>query len=390
MTTLFELKQSVHMIGEQLQKKTSEQVQLISNPASSDEDINRVEGEINSLNKRFDIAKAQLEREEQAVREEHDLNEANGGGYSDLSESARQVKAKAEFYRHVLLPQEFPKPTEEANRILLHALPAGNSTGGDKLLPTTVSKEIISEPFAKNPLRESARMTNIKGLELPRLSYTLDDDDFILDTETAKEMQLKGDTVKFGTNKFKVFAAASDTVIHGSDLDLVNWIENALRSGLAAKEKKDAFTETPKSGLEHMSFYTAGEVKQVGGADVYDAVVNALADLHEDYRDNATIYMRYSDYVSVVKTLSNGTTNFFDTPAEKIWGYPVKFTDAAKYPVIGDFNYFGINYENTTFDTDKDVKKGEYLFVLTAWYDQQRSLNSAFRIAKVGATVPVG
>ncbi|MRW67286.1 hypothetical protein GF573_08280 [Staphylococcus aureus] len=26
--------------------------------------------------------------------------------------------------------------------------------------------------------------------------------------------------------------------------------------------------------------------------------------------------------------------------------------------------------------------KGEYLFVLTAWYDQQRTLDSAFRIAK--------
>lgn len=35
-----------------------------------------------------------------------------------------------------------------------------------------------------------------------------------------------------------------------------------------------------------------------------------------------------------------------------------------------------------TYDTDKDVKKGEYLFVLTAWYDQQRTLDSAFRIAK--------
>ena len=30
--------------------------------------------------------------------------------------------------------------------------------------------------------------------------------------------------------------------------------------------------------------------------------------------------------------------------------------------------------------------KGEYLFVLTAWYDQQRTLDSAFRIANVKAT----
>ncbi len=30
-------------------------------------------------------------------------------------------------------------------------------------------------------------------------------------------------------------------------------------------------------------------VKEVEGADMYDAIINALADLHEDYRDNATI-----------------------------------------------------------------------------------------------------
>ena len=36
----------------------------------------------------------------------------------------------------------------EAQR-LLHALPTGNDSGGDKLLPKTLSKEIVSEPFAK-------------------------------------------------------------------------------------------------------------------------------------------------------------------------------------------------------------------------------------------------
>lgn len=67
---------------------------------------------------------------------------------------------------------------------------------------------------------------------------------------------------------------------------------------------------------------------------------------------------------------------------KKYLAKPVVFTDAAVKPIVGDFNYFGINYDGTTYDTDKDVKKGEYLFVLTAWYDQQRTLDSAFRIAK--------
>ncbi|WP_248559200.1 phage major capsid protein [Mammaliicoccus sciuri] len=381
MPTLYELKQSLGMIGQQLKQKNEDLGKKATDPNVSMDDINQLKTEKEDLERRFQIVESQVKEIEQ---KEKSKVKDNTEGYTGLDDSEKLVKAKAEFYRHAILPNEFAKPSQEAQR-LLHALPTGNESGGDKFLPKTLSKEIVSEPFAKNQLREKARLTNIKGLEIPRVSYTLDDDDFITDLETAKELELKGDTVKYGTNKFKVFAAISDTVIHGSDVDLVNWIENALASGLAAKERKDALAVTPKSGLEHMSFYN-GKIKEVEGAGIYNAVVNALADLHEDYRENAVIYMRYSDYVSIIATLSNGTTNFFDTPAEKVFGKPVVFTDAAVKPIVGDFNYFGINYDNTTYDTDKDVKKGEYLFVLTAWYDQQRTLDSAFRIAKVVET----
>ncbi len=381
MPTLYELKQSLGMIGQQLKQKNEELGKKASDPNIEMEDINQLKSEKEDLQRRFNIVENQVNEVEQKEKSKvKDTTE----GYTGLEDSEKLVKAKAEFYRHAILPNEFAKPSQEAQR-LLHALPTGNESGGDKFLPKTLSKEIVSEPFAKNQLREKARLTNIKGLEIPRVSYTLDDDDFITDLETAKELEVKGDTVKYGTNKFKVFAAISDTVIHGSDVDLVNWVENALASGLAAKERKDALAVAPKSGLEHMSFYN-GKIKEVEGAGIYNAVVNALADLHEDYRENAVIYMRYSDYVSIIATLSNGTTNFFDTPAEKVFGKPVVFTDAAVKPIVGDFNYFGINYDNTTYDTDKDVKKGEYLFVLTAWYDQQRTLDSAFRIAKVVET----
>ncbi|PZI70795.1 phage major capsid protein [Staphylococcus aureus] len=377
MPTLYELKQSLGMIGQQLKNKNDELSQKATDPNIDMEDIKQLETEKAGLQQRFNI----VERQVQDIEEKEKAKvKDKGEAYQSLSDNEKMVKAKAEFYRHAILPNEFEKPSMEAQR-LLHALPTGNDSGGDKLLPKTLSKEIVSEPFAKNQLREKARLTNIKGLEIPRVSYTLDDDDFITDVETAKELKAKGDTVKFTTNKFKVFAAISDTVIHGSDVDLVNWVENALQSGLAAKERKDALAVSPKSGLEHMSFYN-GSVKEVEGADMYDAIINALADLHEDYRDNTTIYMRYADYVKIISVLSNGTTNFFDTPAEKVFGKPVVFTDAAVKPIVGDFNYFGINYDGTTYDTDKDVKKGEYLFVLTAWYDQQRTLDSAFRIAK--------
>ncbi|MDG0818996.1 phage major capsid protein [Staphylococcus equorum] len=381
MSTLYELKQSLGMIGQQLKEKNNELSQKASDPNVNMDDVKQLKEEKSGLQQRYDIVEAQVKEVEQKETDKAKKDNQKNAAYQALSEDDKKVKAKAEFYRHALLPNDFEKPSQEAQR-LLHALPTGNDTGGDKFLPTTLSNELVSEPFARNQLREKARLTNIKGLEIPRISYTLDDDEFITDEETAKEMALKGDTVKFSPHKFKVFAAVSDTVIHGSDIDLVNWVENALRSGLADKERKDAFALSPKNSIEHMSFYKTG-VKEVPGEDIYEAIVNAIADLHEDYRSNATIYMRYIDYVKIIKILSNGTTNFFDTPAEKVFGKPVVFTDSAVNPVVGDFNYFGINYDNTTFDTDKDVKKGEYLFVLTAWYDQQRTLDSAFRIAKV-------
>lgn len=98
--------------------------------------------------------------------------------------------------------------------------------------------ELVHEPFAKNQLREVAQVSAIKGLELPKIAYELDDDDFVLDEQTAKEMKLTGDTVTFGRFKSKVKVKISDTVIHGTDVELVDYVENALKSGLAAKEKR--------------------------------------------------------------------------------------------------------------------------------------------------------
>ena len=93
--------------------------------------------------------------------------------------------------------------------------------------------------------------------------------------------------------------------------------------------------------------------------------------------------MRYQ-YVDIITTLANGSTTLFEATPEKYLVNQLSL-QIATHPVVGDFNYFGINYNGITFDTDKDVKHGEYLFVLT-WYDQQRILDSAFRIAKVDNT----
>lgn len=376
MKTLYELKQNLATIGQQLQKTENELAAKAIDPSASMEDIQKLQQTKNDLKQRFDVIKEQhdtLEEEQKAkMQANKSLNISN-----IENPSQKVIAAKAEFLRAAITGRAV---SDEVKALI--AIPEGNPAGGDKLLPTTMTKDLVHEPFAKNQLRNAAKVTNIKGLEIPRISYELDDDDFITDEQTAKEMKLKGDTVQFGRNKFKVKAKISDTVIHGSDLELVSYVENALRSGLAAKEKKDALATTPKPGLKHMSFYS-GDVKEVTGETLYKAIKAAIADLHEDYRDNAKIYMRFTDYMDIIEVLANGNATLYDAPPEKVLGKPVEFVDAAVYPIVGDFNYFGINYDDIVYDSDKNVDTGDYLFVLTAWYDQQRSLDSAFRIAKV-------
>lgn len=376
MNTLYELKQNLATVGQQLKKTESELAAKAIDPSASMDDIKALQRTKEDLKQRFDVIKEQHDAMEVEQKTKMQANKSqNINGIQDPGQ--KLTAAKAEFFRAAVTGR---RVSDEVKALI--AIPAGNQTGGDKFLPTTMTKDLVHEPFAKNQLRNAAKVTNIKGLEIPRISYVLDDDDFITDEQTAKEMKLKGDTVQYGRNKFKVKAKISDTVIHGSDLELVSYVENALRSGLAAKEKKDALATTPKTGLEHMSFYN-GNVKEVSGDTLYKAIKSAIADLHEDYRDNAKIYMSYTDYMDIIELLANGSATLYEAPPEKVLGKPVEFTDAAVYPIVGDFNYFGINYDAIVYDSDKDVDTGDYLFVLTAWYDQQRSLDSAFRIAKV-------
>jgi len=380
MKTLYEMKQNMATIGQQLQKTEGELSQKAIDPSASMEDIQALQKSKDDLKARFDVIKEQHDKmdAEQKASFEDKKNSFDG-----LNEEDKTIKAKAEFFRASINGSQLSNETKQ-----LIAIPADNSTGGDNFLPTNLQKELVHEPFAKNQLREVASVTSIKGLELPKISHTIDDDDFITDKETAKEIELTGDTVSFGRNKFKVKVKISDTVIHGTDVELVGYVDNALRSGLAGKEKRDALTDAPKSGLDHMSFYNENDIKRVKGADKHKAIKAALADLHEDYRDNAEILMAYSDYMDIIEALSNGTTNFYDAPPEKVLGKPVTFADGATDPIVGDFNYFRINYDGMTYDSDKDVDSGNYLFVLTAWYDQKRTLNSAFRIAEIVEETP--
>jgi HK97 family phage major capsid protein len=380
--TLFELKQDLLTIGQQLQKVENDLSQKAVDPKATMDEITQLQQSKKDLQQRFDVIKDQHDTKEAEQKQQFALQQQNLtlGLANENDPKQKVVKAKAELIRSTM-------HQKSVSTDVFQALGDNGTTGGNKFLPKTVSTDILVEPSVKNPLRNLSTVTQITNLEIPKLSFTLDDDDFIADTETAKELKASGDTVSFGRHKFKVFAGVSETVLNGSDVNLVTYVENALQSGVAAKEKKIAFTKTPKVGEEHMSFYSAG-VTEVTGDTKYKAIKNAIASLHEDYRENATIVMRYQDYSDIIEVLANGNATLYTAQPEQVLGKPVEFCDSAVDPIVGDYGYSHFNYDlEALFDRDKDVKTGIEQFVVTAWVDHQIKLKSAFRIAKVAPTV---
>jgi len=297
-----------------------------------------------------------------------------------------KVTAKAALYRSTMRGESLP--TEHRK-----ALTDTPTSGGDKYLPKTVATEILTEPSVKNPLRGVSTMTNITNLEVPKLAFSLDDDEFIEDGATAKEMKINPDNVAFGRHKFKVFVDISETVLLGTDTNLVSVVDRGLESGLAKKEKKVAFATTPKTGEEHMSFYnkTSGTYDIIAktGSTKFAAILAALADLEEDYRENATVFMQFAYYIDILMDLANGSTTLYGVQPEHIIGKPVVFCDFATIPVIGDFSYSHFNYDiGMLYERDKNVKTGLESFVLTAWFDHQIKMKAAFRLAVVEPVNP--
>ncbi|MFS1511748.1 phage major capsid protein [Chengkuizengella sp. SCS-71B] len=378
--TLYELKASIATVGSELKKIEGDISAKAANPTVPIEDIQSLKSQKKDLKERFDLLQEQhdeLELEQKANLQARMKNNSSlNPGLESEDPKARLTGAKAELIRATMRKQSVSKD-------VFNALGDNDSTGGNKFLPKTVSSEILVEPFVKNQLRELSMITQIPNLEIPKLSFTLDDDDFINDEETAKELKADGDVVSFNRHKFKVLAGVSETVLNGTDTNLVSNVEMSLQSGVAAKEKKVAFATTPKAGEEHMSFYGVSIIEKEAG-NMYEAITDAIADLHEDYRENATIVMRYQDYKNIIKELANGSATLFAAQPEQVLGKPVVFCDSAIHPVVGDFNYSHFNYDlDALYDRDKDVKTGIEQFVVTAWFDHQIKLKSAFRIAKI-------
>ena len=292
-----------------------------------------------------------------------------------------KIEAKAELIRATM-------KKEKVNQRVLNLLGEGSGNGnGENILPSTLLTELVSEPFATNPLRQLSTMTNITNLELPKIAFTLDDDNFLTsNSETAKEMKLSASKIKFERKDFRVFADITDAILRGTNTNLVSYVENALRSGMAKKEKKIAFEEGTSNA--DTSFYnktsTNYDIKAISKPTLYAAIKGALADLEDDYADRAQIVMRRSDYYDIIETLANGNATLYQAQPESVLGAPVTFCDLATVPVVGDFSYSHYNYDlDVTYESDKNIRTGVTSFVLTGYLDHKIKMKSAFRLAVV-------
>ena len=361
------LKEAVNKVDEAYADVTSTLEQRAALEATVKDLKNRVEKYENDLKELDDEAAKNFELEN-SIR-----NARNSGD--------EKIEAKAELIRATM-------KKEKVSQRVLNSLGEGSGNGnGENLLPTTLMTELVTEPFAVNPLRGVSTMTNITNLEIPKLAFTLDDDDFLTsNSETAKEMKLSASKIKFERKDFRVYADITDAVLRGSNVNLVGYVENALRSGMAKKEKKLAFavgTSNPET-----SFYNKTgsnyDITAITKESKYLAIKAALADLEDDYADKAKIVMRRSDYFDIIEALANGNTSLYQAPPESVLGAPVIFCDLATIPVVGDFSYSHFNYDlDATYESDKNIRTGITSFVLTGYLDHKIKMKSAFRLALV-------
>ena len=378
--TLFEMKEKIYDLENERKSIAEWITEKAADPTTPMDDIKAKNTKMEELTSRIGILKKAHDDEEEAQRKRLSFQKGTPG--TGMTEKETRIKAKADFYRAVLTGGDVKKAYEG-----LGALPAGTADlgNGDRLLPTNMSSELLLEPLEENSLRKVEPVYQITGLEEPKLLFDIEDADLedVTDQETAKEISMEGDTISYGRFKTKITATVKDTVLHGSDYDLVTAVENALRSGLAVKEKINAFRTVSDTTHDHMSFYL-NEIKEVEGSDLIQAIINAWADLPEAFSGNAAVAMRKQDYYAAIRTLANNYTDLWGKKPEDVIGIPVLFNDRAVTPVVGDFRYSRQNYDiGTIFETDKDGKKGEYYFILTAWGDHRIRLKSAFRLAKV-------
>lgn len=379
--TLYQLKEQAATIEAELLTVKDSVAMRAGEPNVSMEDLRKDKKRGEELQERLDILTGQIVEMEEAQKVK--LRQQGNGGQATMS----REEARGRYYQAVLLGQDvrkLPKMVYEQ----LGAIPTGSEDQGtgSNFLPTHLSNDLLMEPLVDNPLRPFMTITDVTGLELPKLGFSTDDDAFLeKDGATAKEMKLKGDKVVFGNNKMMLKATVSETVLRSTPINVEGAVTAGLQSGQAAKELKVIFAQSPTGAEAAMSLYsTQNAIREVQGATMLDAIMNAYADLEDMYIPNARVVMTRMDYIAMIRDLANGSEALFGKKPEDIIGIPVIFCAKATQPVVGDFSFLHLNFNAAPlYDTDKDVSVGNRLFVLTHWYDIRVKMSAAFRRAKI-------
>ena len=375
-------------LGQSLQSANEKLAEMAGQPDASAEDIQAQQKKVDALQLRYNTISEQVKKAEteQKAKLTEDKNKvAQNKISSDPKE--RMTQMEAAWIRKTVRPDN--ADFQEKWNTIKQEMKDDTTTQGGKLLPVNVSNQLVSEPFATNPLRQMETVSTITNLILPRIAFDIADDSFINDGDISKEMDLKGDQITFERHMLKVRTGISDTVLMGTDTGLVDYVNNALASALQLKERNMALGTSNPAGLEHMSFYdtTTVKIKKVSGSDLFHAIRKALADLDDAFQDNAKILMTRNDYYDMLDGLANNSSTLYQAQPESILGAPVVFTSAATTPIVGDFSFAQLNYEisSSLYEQYKDYQKGMNYFQLTAWFDHQIKLASAFRLATVAS-----
>lgn len=386
---LYTMKTNALNIGQSLKAANDKLAEIAVDPASTPDEIKAQQTKVDNLQERFNTTNElvkKLEAEQKANLTKVKVHESSKKLSDDPKE--RMIQMEAAWIRKTVRPDN--ASFQEKWNDIKQEMKDDSASNGGKLLPVNVSNQLVSEPFATNPLRQMETVSTITNLILPRIAFDIADDSFINDGDIAKEMDLKGDQITFERHMLKVRAGISDTVLLGTDAGLVDYVNNALASALQLKERNMALGTSNPAGMEHMSFYdtTTVKIKKVSGKDLFHAIRKALADLDDAFQDNAQVLMTRNDYYEMLDGLANNSATLYQAQPESILGAPVVFTSAATTPVVGDFSFAQLNYEisSSLYEQYKDYQKGMNYFQLTAWFDHQIKLASAFRLATVDST----
>lgn len=186
--TLFELKEKMNSLNEEIATTAEWIAEKAADPGTPMEEIEKKKAHRDELNTRFELLKKEHDDMEAAQRAQVAMKAGSGAG---MDAKTAKIKAKADFYRSAITGGDLKKAYENLGAIPADSQDMGH---GDRLLPTNLATELIVEPMLENPMRGIIRMSNITGLEEPRLAFELDGAyDDVTDKDTAKEIQMDGD-----------------------------------------------------------------------------------------------------------------------------------------------------------------------------------------------------